>query len=115
MSHTRLEASFASDGDEMSDWKQFERSITWADLLARFTEATAIAEQYRKQHPADTLSTEAHGALHAVCVLYRCLRPLIGNTALLNQSAPPDAIEAILTTVAKVRRHIPVCAHGGNA
>ena len=99
----------------MSEWKEFQKTITWGDVFREYLDALHHVERYKESHPEEELPVPVYAALQHMVELYQRIRPIIENPAMHNKPATREASTLILKTVARVRRDVPTCGHLGYA
>lgn len=93
----------------MGDWGELAGTMTWREVLREYLDAYQRVEAYIQAHPHDpALPGPIFLALSGVRVLYDGLRPIIDNPTRYDEPASREMADAVLATVRRVRRDLPV-------
>lgn len=93
----------------MSEWGELAEKLTWRDVLREYLDAYQRVEAHIQAHPdAPALPGPIFLALSGVRVLYDGLRPIIDNPLRYDEPASREMADAVLATVRRVRRDLPV-------
>jgi hypothetical protein len=101
----------------MSEWSELADNMTWREVLVEYLDAYQRVEHYIQAHPHESaLPGPIFFSLSGVRVLFDGLRPIIDNPTRYDEIASREMTDAVLATVRRIRRdvplvHAPIAAH----